>query len=116
MAVVSAEIEEIRSYGDDGHVISWDLSDDDTGTAVQMIGSSDRSVQVEGSFGSGTVIIEGSNDGTNYRTLTDPQGNPLEMTTARIETVIEIVRWIRARMSGGSGSAVTVTLLMRRTR
>lgn len=114
--MIQPVVEEIKTYGDDGHVVSWTLSTGDTGSPVQMIGNSDRSVQVEGIFGGTTVVIEGSNDGVNYRTLTDPQGNALEITSGRIETIIELVRFIRPRMQGGSGAIVAITLLMKRTR
>lgn len=77
----------------------------------------DRSVQVEGTFGAGgTVLIEGSNDGTNWRTLTDPLGNALSITTAGIKQVTEAVAQMRPRVSAGDGTtSLTVTIFMRRS-
>ena len=51
---------------------------------IHAAGGSDRSAQIVGTFDSATITIEGSNDGTNYTTLTDPQGNALSFTTAAI--------------------------------
>lgn len=80
----------------------------------------DRSVQLIGSVGnfdSGTVVLEGSNDGTNYATLTDPQGNAISKTAAGIEQVTEQVLFARPSSSGGGAShAVTVVVVCRRSR
>jgi hypothetical protein len=59
---------------------SWALGNADTGIAIDMTDYADRSVQVEGTFGSATITIEGSNDGTNWETLRDPQGVALTFT------------------------------------
>lgn len=119
MATIASVIQSIDTYGDDCHVVSWSTmtnSGSDVGSPIQMPGSADRSVQVTGTFGAGgTVAIEGSNDGTNYVTLNDPQGNALAVTTAKIEQILEMTRYIRPRITGGDGStSLTVTLLLRR--
>jgi hypothetical protein len=82
------------------------------GEPFQNPGSADRSVQVTGTFGAGgTVVLEGSNDGTNYRTLTDPQGNALSFTSAGLEAIQEITRYVRPRVTAGDGTtSLTVTL------
>jgi len=76
----------------------------------------DRSIQVLGTFGGGTVVIEGSVDGTNYKTLTDPQGNALSVTAAKIEAVSELVSLIRPRTTAGAIGVtdLTVALIVRR--
>src|SRR5687768_10491786 len=67
---------------------------DDTGDPMSVPGFSDRSVQVEGTFGAGgSCRIEGSNNGVNYRVLTDPQGNALDITAAKIEAVVEATKY-----------------------
>lgn len=70
------------------------------------------SVQVTGNFGAGgTVLIEGSNDGTNYVTLTDLAAAALSITAAGIKTIRENVAYIRPRVSAGDGTtSLTVTL------
>lgn len=108
---------DIEAFGDHGHVITWTgLLNGDSGTPLEMVGSADRSVQITGtpSVG-GTVLIEGSNDGTNYSTLHDPGGNALSLTSAQIVAVLEISAFIRPRVSAGDGSTTfAVTLLVRR--
>jgi hypothetical protein len=119
MATITAAITRIATHGDRAHVISWTpmtFSGTDVGTALEMPGSSDRSVQVTGTFGTGgSVRIEGSNDGTNYAVLTDPQGNALDITTAKIEAVMELTRYIRPRITAGDGTtSLTVSMLVKK--
>jgi hypothetical protein len=73
-------------------------------------------VQVQGTFGaSGSVSVEGSNDGVNYHTLRDPQGVSLTFTAAGLKAVLELTRFIRPRVTAGDGTtALTVTLVARR--
>lgn len=62
-------------------------------------------------YGSATIVLEGSNDGTNYITLADPQGNALSFTTGnRLEQLLEVPRYIRPRTSGGTGTNIAVQL------
>lgn len=110
---------EIREFGAGAHVIVWTgltFATTDDGQPLQMPGSADRSIQVTGTFGaSGNCRIEGSNDGTNYVALTDPQGNALNLTAAGIEAVQEITRFIRPRITAGDGTTnLTVTMLVRK--
>lgn len=85
------------------------------GQPVELANFADRSVQVFGTFGAGGAVrIEGSNDGVNYAPLTDPQGNALDINTAKIESIMEIVRWVRPRVITGDGTtAITVTMLLK---
>lgn len=119
MATITGIYTRIVTHGDRGHVIQWTPmtnSGSDVGTPVEMPGSADRSVQVTGTFGTGgSVRIEGSNDGTNYAVLTDPQGNALDITTAKIETIMELTRYIRPRVTAGDGTtSLTVTMLVKK--
>jgi hypothetical protein len=88
--------------------VAWlGLGQGDDGEAVGPFPGADRSVQVTGVFGAGgAAVIEGSNDDdkANWFTLTDPQGNPLSFTTARLEQISENTRWLRARVSAGDGT------------
>jgi hypothetical protein len=71
--------------------------------------------QIEVPDSGGTVVIEGSIDGTNYVTLTDPQGNAISKTAAAIEEISEIVKFIRPRVTTGDGTtAIRVDLIARR--
>lgn len=116
MATITPTITKVTDPGvTDVYLATWAaMGNADTGTAVPMTGAADRSVQVEGTFGSATVTIQGSNDGTNYQTLTDPQGNALTWTSAnRLEAILELTRYIRPVTSGGTGTVIAVNLLLK---
>lgn len=119
MATIQHTLSALSTLNDNVHVVVWaDMTKttDDVGTAVEMPGSADRSVQVTGTFGSGgSCRIEGSNDGTNYVVLTDPQGNALNLTAATIEAISELTRYIRPRVTAGDvNTSLTVTMLVKR--
>jgi hypothetical protein len=97
-------------------VATWPaMQNGDDGQPIELANFADRSVQVFGVFGAGgNVRIEGSLDGTNYAPLTDPQGNALDINTAKIEAIVELVRWIRPVVTAGDGStALTVIMLLK---
>lgn len=91
------------------------LSEADSSPApVSMLEWADRSVQVVGTFGGGTITIEGSNDGSNWATLTDPQGNNLAITSAKIEQISEMTLYVRPKPSVGTGMNIDVIFALRR--
>lgn len=105
------------TFGNKAHYVSWTgLLNGDDGSPYAMPGWADRTVQITGTFGAGgTVVIEGSIDGTNYVTLTDPQGNAISKTGAAIETITEIVKFIRPRVTAGDGTtSLACSLMVRR--
>jgi hypothetical protein len=96
-------------------VRQWAVANGDDGEAMALPNHADRSVQVSGTFGSGgSVTIEGSLDGTTWAILTDPQGNNLAITSAKIETIMEATLYIRPRVTDGDETtALTITILCR---
>lgn len=94
------------SHPNTAYVAQWDtLSNGDDGEAIRMSAFSDRSVQVTGTFGTGGHCkIEGSNDGVTWAVLTDPQGNDLDFTSAKLEAVEEITAYIRPNVTAGDGT------------
>ena len=119
MAVIAQAVTDLSNFHDKGQIIVWTpltQSGLDTGAPATNFSGADRSVQVEGTFGTGgTCIIEGSNDGVNYETLNDHLGNALSITAKGIKSVDQIVRYLRPRISAGDGTtSLTVTLLTRR--
>lgn len=119
MATRAKAITTLQTRGDRVWISSWTgltQATADDGEAFEMPGAADRSVQVVGTFGAGgSVRLEGSNDGTNYAVLSDPQGNALDITTAKIEAITELTRYIRPRVTAGDGTtALAVTVLVRR--
>jgi len=101
-------------------LVVWSgLLNGDDGTPFEHADFGDRSVQFQGTPGATPgIALEGSNDGTNWVVLTDPQGNAITKTAAgTLETVEENTRFTRPRVTGGDGTTNwTVTLWGRRNR
>jgi len=117
MATINEVITNLKAWGDRFvHLILWEtMGDDDTGRAIQMPGSSDRSVQISGTFNTATVVLQGSNDNVTWFTLTDPQGNAISKTAGALEMISELTRYIRPVTSGGGGSTdIDVTVLVKK--
>lgn len=97
-------------------VVAWTpMANSDTGSPVSNGSYADRSVQVSGTFGAGgNARIEGSLDGVTWATLTDPQGNALDITTAKIEAISENTLWIRPNITAGDGTtSLTVRIIFK---
>jgi len=99
-----------------GIVVQWTpVTSADTCAAADIVDYADRSVQVSGTFDSATVKLQGSNDGTNFVDLTDPQGNAISKTAAALEAVMELTAYTKPTFSGGGASqSLTVTMLCRK--
>jgi hypothetical protein len=98
-------------------LVTWNgLALNDTGLPFVLSQYADRSVQVGGTFGAGgLVVVEGSNDSTAYATLNDPQGNPISISTPKIETISEIVVAIRPKVTAGDvTTSVNISMLVRK--
>lgn len=120
MATKSVTITEIPNAGSSqAFVASWaNMANGDDGEPVELPDYADRSVQVEGTFGTGgSCAVQGTNDSANYRALTDPQGVTIGVTAAGIKQVAEMTRKVRPKITAGDGStSLTVTMFFRRTR
>ena len=92
-----------------------DLANGDEGEALPFSQYADKTVQVVGTFGAGgSVTIEGSNNGTDWAVLADAQGNALNITSAKIEQVLEVTQYVRPRVTAGDGTtSINVILLAR---
>lgn len=100
-------------------VAVWaNMANGDTGGPVELPEFPDKSFQTGGTFSvGGSVTIEGSNDGSTYIALTDPQGNAITKTAAALEVAEESTRYTRPNVTAGDGStAITVTMVARRPR
>lgn len=87
---------------------------------VDLVEFSDRSVQIEGTFGTSsmaTVAIAGSNDLSNFETLRDPSSTSLTgLSATGIHGILEMTGLIKPVITGGdSGTLLTITLFLRRT-
>ena len=95
--------------------IKWTpLANGDDGQWFDTQDFPDISVQVFGTFGvGGNLRVQGTNElvPANPAILADSQGNALDITAAKIEQVLENVRWIRPIVTAGDGTtALTVQL------
>lgn len=98
--------------------VSWpNLANGDAGDAIGADTAlwSDRSIQIEGTFGStGSVQWEGSNDGVNWEILNAPQGTALIFTAKAMRQVLEGALYMRPHVTAGDGTtALAVTLMLR---
>jgi len=117
MAVVSYTQSNPIAGNHDFMLITWaGLANGDTGQPFILSQYADRSAQIEGTFGAGgTVVVQGTNDLTNWRTLNDPFDNPISITLAKIEAISELVGQIRPNVTGGDETtSITVTMLVRK--
>lgn len=111
MAVVIPVLSSLvpQKWGNNVAVYTWTgLATSDSGLPINGPGFTDVSVQFGGSFGGATVVIEGSNDGTNYITLVDPFNTALSFTAAAFAQVLPIALWMRPRVTGGAAVAINV--------
>ena len=116
MATVNGTHSDIGPSGN-ARLVTWaDMVNGDVGAPVEWVDFADRCIQVTGTFGAGgTLTVQGSNDGTNWATMADPQGNALTITAAKIEQVLELPRYVRPNVTAGDGTtSLSVTLCMRR--
>lgn len=97
----------------DGSTARWTpLLNTDDGAPATFVGSGDRTFQVLGTFGTGgTVIVEGSLDGTNWFQLRDPSHTAISLTAAGGRAVLENVPFLRPRVTGGDGTTSLTCLL-----
>ncbi len=92
------------------HRWEWNtILNTDTGAPLDSDGGgpsfADKTVHVKGNFsGPATLVIEGSNDGVTWVTLTDPGGTALSFTAEDLKVILENPREIRPRVTAGDGS------------
>lgn len=86
---------------------SWnDLTGTENGDPVSVARWSDKTIQVAGVFTS--ITVQGSNDGSNWATLHDLQGNNLSLTAAGMEVIAENPLLIRVASVGAAGCVATI--------
>ena len=108
MATIKATQDRTVSFDESCIVIRWDglATSGDVGDAQSLAAWSDKTFIVTGTFtGTPTVVIEGSNDGTNWVTLSNRQGTAMSFTSAAMNTSQDKPVFIRPRLTAGSGGA-----------
>lgn len=118
MATVTETLTPLTAWRENAHVIVWTplTTTNADGRPVEMPGSVVRSIHFSGTFGTGgTIKLQGSNNGTSWVDLTDPQGNAISKTAEAIEAIEENTRYVRPFVSAGDGTtSLTATLILRR--
>ena len=84
-----------------------------TGIPLTLAAYPDKTVAAHGTWGGATLVVEGSMDGTNYFTLNDSrgEGNAISLTADNIVTILENPYYVRCKPTGGTGTALTVTIV-----
>lgn len=74
--------------------------------------SGDRTMQVFGTFGvGGTIIAEGSLDGTHWFQLRDPTGTLVSFTAAGGKALLESTPYVRPHVTAGDGTTSLTALI-----
>lgn len=103
----------VRKFGTAALLLSVAMEGADTSQVKEDGGYADRSFQVNGTWGSATLVFEGSNDGTTYVTLKDSTGAAMSFTADALVQIGQITRHFRVRTTGGTGTALVATLFAR---
>ena len=90
-------------------IVEWD---DITGPAEAYspkgLAGFGASVQVEGDFADGVVEIVGSNDGVNFHTVPDVDGQPIALSGPSIRELSTAVAFLRPVVPDGATVSVTM--------
>ncbi|MGC8534915.1 MAG: hypothetical protein ACP5QR_05205 [Rhizomicrobium sp.] len=113
MAAIAPTITDVSRTGDNtALLVQWAaVTESDTFAAVQFPDYSPVAVQVEGTFGASTTVLNGSLDGTNYHGLSDLSGTAISFTASGYQSVRDQPIQIQPSASGGTAQSITVSLL-----
>src|SRR5690606_22699135 len=89
----------------------WNLTASGNGVGAEFARWPDKSVTVTGTFGGGTVTLEGSNDGSNWVALKNHANTPISLTDEGIESVLEHTRYVRPVLTGATSPDLTITVM-----
>lgn len=103
-----ADVTLTRAPQGDKDTITWATltSTDAAGSAYEpdRTRAAIAAVQFTGTFDSATAVLQGSNNGTNWVTLSDTLGSAISFTAAGYAELSTAVAYIRPSTSGGGGS------------
>lgn len=91
------------------------VTETDTFEPLELTSKRFRSlcIQVGGTFGGATVVVNGSNDDTTYAGLDDQAGTAISVTAAAVKNIGDFPLYVKPVASGGTGQSLTVKLLVR---
>ena len=111
MATIAKQV--LTADGARSSRILWEALGDADDGEPQIIGEQpDGSIQFVGTFASATVVLEGTNDGTNWITLRDDIGSSISLTSGDLKMFLQRVWKVRPRTSGGSGTDIDAYLIL----
>jgi hypothetical protein len=116
MATVSPIFSTVTAPGGDVTRVAWAaMATGDTINALTVSAQAAvvGSVQFTGTFGGATVKLQVSNDGTNFVDMKDLTGASVTATAAGYFEFTTAGLYLRPTISGGTGDAVTATLVLR---
>lgn len=94
--------------------ITWAAQTDaDTATAFDNLGFVRGAVQFDGTFGGATIVLQGSNDNSNWATLDDVAGVAISATAAAIIDFLGHCRYIRPLVTAGTAESLNTRVIMR---
>jgi len=97
-------------------LVTWSsIASGDTCSPATMYAYPDKTATLTGTFTTGTVTLQGSNDATNYFSLVDAQGNAIAGTTGgKMEAILENPIYIKPTVTtSATGMAVTAIIVGR---
>src|SRR5690242_16906987 len=106
--MATSALDTTTSIGPQVTLYEWlAVANGDQGAPVDLAaaGITDATVTIEGTFCTGgSCTMQGSNDGSTWHSLTDPQGNAITKTAAGMESITELPFYIRPSVTAGDGS------------
>ena len=116
MAQIAARVTNPGSGNSGITLISWTtLTEDDTAQDVIVNGTGPIAcaLQVTGTFGGATVVLQGSNDGTTWATLADVLGSTSGLAAAGVAEYSTSAVYTRVAATGGTGQDLDIYLSFR---
>lgn len=98
----------------DTQLVNYDNLDtlDTSPGAISTAGFERGSIQALGTFGSGTVALQGSNNGTTWVNLSNTAGSAIGLTAAGMSLFLVHTRYIRPLITGGTGDDVDIFIFL----
>lgn len=117
MATITVTEDTIDGREGRGFINTWEgfTTSGDVGEAIEHVSCRDRCVAFTGTWGSGgTMLLQGSNDNSNWFTLKDTLGNAISKIADGMSQVLEMPRYVRPKLSAGTGSIDINVILIER--
>lgn len=100
--------------------VKWVLGNADTGQPWRRADFQDKFLQINGTFGGATVVLQGTNDVNQDGTVSSSatwttlkfasDGSAISETSAEGDQILSDPLFIRPSSSGGTGSSINVTI------